>query len=199
MCIELGVQVVMNKPKSDSQQNTEGWRSINWRNVERYVFKLQKRIYAASRCGSVKRVRKLQKTLMRSWSNRVLAVRRVTTENQGKKTAGVDGVKAWSPKARLDLTERLRLTRKSMPTRRVWILKPGKSEKRPLSIPTMFDRALQAVVKAALEPEWEAVFEENSYGFRPGRCCHDAIRQIKNCLHSKDKYVLDADISRLMS
>ncbi|MGH8002109.1 MAG: reverse transcriptase N-terminal domain-containing protein [Brasilonema sp.] len=153
---------------------------MNWRNVERYVFKLQKRIYAASRCGNVKRVRKLQKTLMRSWSNRVLAVRRVTTENQGKKTAGVDGVKALSQKARLDLTERLRLTGKSMPTRRVWIPKPGKSEKRPLSIPTMFDRALQAVVKAALEPEWEAVFEENSYGFRPGRCCH-ADRQESFC------------------
>ncbi len=79
----------MNKPKSDS---TEGWKAINWRKAERYVFKLQKRIYPASRRGDVKQVRKLQKTLMRSWFNRVLSVRRVTQDNTGKKTAGVDGI-----------------------------------------------------------------------------------------------------------
>lgn len=73
----------MEKPKSDSQTNTEGWNAINWEQAEKYVFKLQKRIYAASRCGNVKRVRKLQKTLMRSWSNRMLAVRRVTQDNTG--------------------------------------------------------------------------------------------------------------------
>ena len=186
----------MNKPNSDSQMNTEGWKTINWRQVERYVFKLQKRIYAASRRGDVKQCRKLQKTLMRSWSNKVLAVRRVTVENQGKKTAGVDGVKSLSPKARLELAGQLKLTGKSKPTRRVWIPKPGRDEKRPLGIPIMYDRALQAVIKAALEPEWEAVFEPNSYGFRPGRSCHDAIKQIKNCIQNKAKYVLDADIAK---
>jgi RNA-directed DNA polymerase len=186
----------MDKPKSDSQLNTEGWKTINWRQAEKYVFKLQKRIYAASRCGNVTRVRKLQKTLMRSWYNRVLAVRRVTVENQGKKTAGVDGVCSLSKQARLDLAKRLKLTGFSMPTRRVWIDKPGKSEKRPLSIPTMYDRALQAVVKAVLEPEWEARFEESSYGFRPGRSTHDAIAHVKLAIKSKAKYVLDADISR---
>lgn len=158
----------MEKPKSDSETNTEGWKDINWQKAERYVFKLQKRIYAASRCGNIRKVRKLQKTLMRSRSNRVLAVRRVTTENQGRKTAGVDGVKSLSPAARYSLSRQLKLTGKSKPTRRVWIPKPGKEEKRPLGIPTMYDRALQAVIKAALEPEWEAVFEPNSYGFRPG-------------------------------
>ena len=186
----------MDKSNSDSFENTEGWRSINWQQVERYVFKLQKRIYAASRCGDAKRVRKLQKTLMRSWSNRVLAVRRVTVENQGKKTAGVDGVKSLPPEARLDLAKRLRPTGKSMPTRRVWIPKPGKEEKRPLGIPTMYDRALQAVVKAAIEPEWEAIFEPSSYDFRPGRSCHDAVAHIKLAIKSKAKFVLDADISR---
>lgn len=186
----------MQKPNSDSIMNTEGWKTINWRKAERYVFKMQKRIYAASRRGDVKRCRKLQKTLRRSWSNRVFAVRRVTVENQGKKTAGVDGVKALSPEARLELVGELKLTGKSKPTRRVWIPKPGREEKRPLGIPTMYDRALQAVVKAALEPEWEAVFEPNSYGFRPGRSCHDAIKQIKICIQSKAKYVLDADIAR---
>ena len=183
-------------PKSDSQQNTEGWGDIDWRKVERYVFKLQTRIYAASRHGEVKKVRKLQRTLMRSWSNRVLAVRRVTQDNTGKNTAGVDGVKSLSPVARFKLVGQLKLTGLSKPTRRVWIPKPGKSEKRPLGIPTMYDRALQGVVKSTLEPEWEARFEPNSYGFRPGRSCHDAIRQIKYCIGGSAKYVLDADIAQ---
>ncbi|MEG4390783.1 group II intron reverse transcriptase/maturase, partial [Microcoleus sp. N9_A2] len=186
----------MNKPNSDLETNTEGWKAINWRQAERYVFKLQKRIFAASRCGDVKKVRKLQKTLMRSWSNRILSVRRVTQDNQGKKTAGVDGFKSLSPAARLELARELKLTGKSKPTRRVWIPKPGSNEKRPLGIPVMYDRALQAVVKSALEPEWEAIFEPNSYGFRPGRSCHDAIRQIKNCIQHKAKFVLDADIAK---
>lgn len=182
--------------KSDSTLDTEGWKTIDWRQAERYVFKLQKRIYAASRCGDIQRVRKLQKTLMRSWSNRVLAVRRVTQDNQGKKTAGVDGIKSLSPAARFDLAKGLFINGKSKPTRRIWIPKPGKTELRPLSIPTIFDRALQAVVKATLEPEWEARFEPSAYGFRPGRSCHDAIKHIKNCIVSKAKYVLDADISQ---
>jgi len=186
----------MNKPKSDLATNTEGWKAINWRQAERYVFKLQKRIFAASRCGDVKKVRKLQKTLMRSWSNKILSVRRVTQDNQGKKTAGVDGVKSLSPAERLELARELKLTGRSKPTRRVWIPKPGSNEKRPLGIPVMYDRALQAVVKSALEPEWEAIFEPNSYGFRPGRSCHDAIRQIKVCIQHKAKFVLDADIDK---
>ena len=186
----------MKKPKSDLSTNTEGWKAINWRQAERYVFKLQKRIFAASRCGDVKKVRKLQKTLMRSWSNRILSVRRVTQDNQGKKTAGVDGLKSLSPAARLELARELKLTGKSKPTRRVWIPKPGSNEKRPLGIPVMYDRALQAVVKSALDPEWEAIFEPNSYGFRPGRSCHDAVKQLKNCIQHRAKFVLDADIAK---
>jgi RNA-directed DNA polymerase len=186
----------MQKPNSGQSTDTEGWKQINWRKAERYVYKLQKRIFAASRCGDVKKVRKLQKTLMRSWFNKVLSVRRVTQDNQGKKTAGVDGVKSLSPGARLKLASELRITGKSKPTRRVWIPKPGKDEKRPLGIPVMFDRALQAVVKSAIEPEWEAIFEPNSYGFRPGKSCHDAIKQIKLCIQHKAKFVLDADIAK---
>ena len=186
----------MNKPNTDSELKTVGWDSINWQKVDRYVYKLQKRIYAASRRGETKQVRKLQKTLMRSWSNKVLSVRRVTQENRGKKTAGVDGVKNLSPAARMKLVGQLKLTGKSKPTRRVWIPKPGKDEKRPLGIPTIHDRALQALLKNVLEPEWEAQFEPNSYGFRPGRSCHDAIRQIKLSIQTKAKYVLDADIAK---
>jgi len=127
----------VNKPNTDSASKTVGWDNINWPKVNRYVFKLQKRIYAASRRGESQKVRKLQKTLMNSWSCKVFAIRRVTQENRGKKTAGVDGVKNLSPAARTLLVGQLKLTGKSQPTRRVWIPKPGQDEKRPLGIPTM--------------------------------------------------------------
>ncbi|WP_414519919.1 reverse transcriptase N-terminal domain-containing protein, partial [Nostoc sp. PCC 9305] len=172
------------------------WKDIPWRKLERVVYKLQKRIYRASLRGDVKALRKLQKTLMKSWYAKCLAVRRVTQDNQGKKTAGVDGIKTLSPAARLKLVANLKLGSKVKPTRRVWIPKPGADEKRPLGIPTMYDRALQALVKQALEPEWEARFEPNSYGFRAGRSCHDAIEAIFNSISKKAKYVLDADISK---
>ncbi len=172
------------------------WRQINWRQLEKRVFKLQKRIYQASKRGDVKALRRLQKTLMKSWSARALAVRRVTQDNTGKKTAGVDGVKSLSPAARLKLVNKLTLGSKVSPTRRVWIPKPGTEEKRPLGIPTMNDRALQALVKLALEPEWEARFEPNSYGFRIGRSCQDAIGAIYIAINQKAKYVLDADIAK---
>lgn len=172
------------------------WRHIDWRKLERCVFKLQKRIYRASQRGDVKAVRRLQKTLMKSWSARCLSVRRVTQDNQGKKTAGVDGLKSLTPKQRLALVANLKLGSKVAPTRRVWIPKPGTEEKRPLGIPTMKDRALQALVKLALEPEWEARFEPNNYGFRPGRSCQDAIGQIFTVISQKAKFVLDADLAK---
>src|SRR5919199_2957557 len=172
------------------------WRHIDWQKLEKRVFKLQKRIYRASSRGDVRAVRRLQKTLMRSWSAKCLAVRRVTQDNQGKKTAGVDAIKSLSAVQRLKLVKNLKLSRKAKPTRRVWIPKPGTEEKRPLGIPTMTDRALQALVKQALEPEWEALFEPNSYGFRPGRSCHDAIGAIFISIRQKAKYVLDADIAK---
>jgi RNA-directed DNA polymerase len=153
---------------TQSQQLMVEWHKIDWRKLERRVYKLQKRIYRASQRGDVKAVRRLQKTLMKSWSARALSVRRVTQDNTGKKTAGVDGIKSLSPAARLKLVNNLKLGSKVSPTRRVWIPKPGTEEKRPLGIPTIKDRALQALVKLALEPEWEARFEPNSYGFRPG-------------------------------
>jgi len=172
------------------------WKNIPWRKLERVVFKLQKRIYRASQRGDVKATRRLQKTLMKSWYARCLAVRRVTQDNQGKGTAGVDGVKTLSPVARLRLVANLELGSKAKPTRRVWIPKPGTEEKRPLGIPTMYDRALQALIKMALEPEWEMRFEPNSYGFRPGRSCQDAIEAIFTSINQKPKFVLDADIAK---
>ncbi len=172
------------------------WKNINWRKVERCVFKLQKRIYRASQQGDVKLVHKLQRLLLKSWYAKLLAVRRVSQDNQGQKTAGVDGVKSLTPKQRMALAKKLKLGHKSKPTRRVWIPKPNTDEKRPLGIPTMEERALQALVKLALEPEWEAKFEPNSYGFRPGRSVHDAIGAIYISINKMDKFVLDADIAK---
>jgi RNA-directed DNA polymerase len=175
----------------------EDWAAIPWRKLERSVYRLQKRIFRASCRGDVRAVRSVQRLLMKSKAARCLAVRRVTQDNQGKHTAGIDGVASVPPEQRLLLVERLRHpeTIKPRPVRRVWIPKPGTRDKRPLGIPVMADRALQALVKLALEPEWEARFEPNSYGFRPGRSAHDALAAIFMATSKKDKYVLDADIA----
>ena len=175
------------------------WNTLPWRAIEKEVFKLQKRIYQAAHRGEVKTVHKLQRLLTTSWYACLLAVRRVTQDNQGKKTAGIDGVKSLLPEQRLTLARRLQKTpfdSHASPVRRVWIPKPGKDEKRPLGIPVMEDRARQMLIKLALEPEWEAHFEPNSYGFRPGRSAHDAIEAIFNSIKQKAKYVLDADIAK---
>ncbi|HJZ59528.1 MAG TPA: group II intron reverse transcriptase/maturase, partial [Gemmataceae bacterium] len=163
---------------------------------ERDVFKLQKRIYRASARGDTKAVRRLQKLLLDNRAAKLLAVRRVTQDNSGKNAAGVDGVKSLPPRARLALAASLRLSGEADPVRRVHIPKPGSEELRPLGIPTIHDRALQTLVRFALEPEWEARFEPNSYGFRPGRSCWDAIQAIYIAVGRKDKYVLDADIAK---
>ncbi len=185
------------KRNQDSVNPNLKWKDINWKKVEKYVFKLQKLIYRASSRGKIRKMRKYQRLLTKSYYARLLAVRRVTQENQGKKTAGVDGIKNLPPMQRFNLVNLLSSRYlKASPTRRVWIPKPGKDEKRPLGIPTMYDRALQALVKLGMEPEWEARFEPNSYGFRPGRSTHDAIAAIFNSIRYKPKYVLDADISR---
>src|ERR1051326_845487 len=177
---------------------SEDWSMLPWRKLEQHVYRLQKRIYRASERGNVVAVHRLQHLLMRSRSAQLLAVRRVTQDNQGKKTAGVDGKTALTPKERLDLVPELHPQhsrhQKLHPLRRVWIPKPGKTEKRPLGIPTIQDRASQALAKLALEPEWEARFEPNSYGFRPGRSAHDAVSYIFNCIRETPKCVLDADI-----
>ena len=177
-------------------KNQVKWDEIDWRKVEKSVFKLQKRIYRAYVNGDVKKGKRLQKTLINSYNSRLLSVRKVSQDNRGKSTAGVDKVKSLTPIKRLAMAENLKPSDKAQPIRRVWIPKPGRDEKRPLGIPVMHDRATQALVKAALEPQWEWKFEPNSYGFRPGRGAHDAVEAIYGCIKQKSKYVLDADISK---
>ena len=178
-----------------SLKTTDIWKTINWAKVQRKVFKLQKRLYQASLSGQNAKARRLQRLLVKSYYAKLLAIRKVTQDNQGKKTAGIDGIKSITPKQRLELSQNLSKYQKAKPLRRKWIPKPN-GEKRPLGIPTINDRVRQALVKLALEPQWEARFEGESYGFRPGRSAHDAMSRIFLSIKQGEYYILDADISK---
>jgi RNA-directed DNA polymerase len=177
----------------------EDWQVLPWKQFQRNVYRLQKRIYQAAQRGDWKRVHNLQRLLLRSWSARCLAVRQVTQDNRGKRTPGVDGVASLTPPERLALAKKLcHLTDwRANVIRRVYIPKASNpNELRGLGIPVMADRACQALIKQAIEPEWEAQFEANSYGFRPGRSIHDAIEAIFNHIRLKPKAVFDGDIEK---
>jgi RNA-directed DNA polymerase len=177
------------------------WRQIDWRSVEGNVRRLRQRIFTASKAGDLARVRRLQRVMLASRSNALVSVRRVTERNAGRLTAGVDGEVVLTPEAKLALADRIGHGTepfKAMPVRRVYIPKPGSSKRRPLGIPVILDRAHQARVVNALEPEWEARFEPKSYGFRPGRGCHDAIQAIFQVVKGRSPkrlWVLDADLA----
>ena len=174
------------------------WKAIQWKRAQKVVTKLQQKIFQASLEQNNHKLQLYQNKLLNSDSAKRLAVRKVTQDNRGKKTAGVDGIRHLQPEERLELVQRLRLNNCADPIRRVYIPKPGTDEKRPLGIPTIRDRAKQALAKMALEPEWEARFEPNSYGFRPGRSTRDAVEAIHHTLRGTKtgKFVLDADISK---
>jgi RNA-directed DNA polymerase len=172
------------------------WQDIPWKKVHRHVFRLQKRIYRTTQRGEVRVARRLQNLLMKSWYARLLAVRRISQDNRGKKTAGVDGVKSLTPAQRWRLAKAICLDGKATPLRRTWIAKRGSDEKRPLGIPTQHDRARQTLVRQALEPEWEARLSPHTYGFRPGRSCWDAIGAIFLRIQARPQYALKADIQK---
>jgi RNA-directed DNA polymerase len=173
------------------------WQDIPWKKVHRHVFRLQKRIYRATRRGDVRTVHKLQKLLVKSWYARLLAVRRITQDNRGRHTAGIDGVKSLTPPQRWRLANELGLDGKASALRRTWIPKRGSTtDKRPLGIPTQADRARQTLVRQALEPQWEAKLSAHAYGFRPGRSCHDAIGAIFTTIRYRPQYALKIDIAK---
>lgn len=182
---------------SNNNSKNITWNNVDWKSTSNYVRRIQNRIYKAKRNGDKKRVHKLQNFLINSIAAKLIAVRQVTTLNQGRKTPGVDKQIVTTPTEKMQLVRSLQLDGVALPIRRVWIPKPGKSEKRPLGIPVIRERAKQALAKLALEPEWEATFEPNSYGFRPGRRTHDAIEAIFKCLNrNTPKWVFDADIRK---
>ena len=187
---------LVNGPEGDDSD----WLSIDWQQVEADVRRLRQRIFTASRAGDLKKVRNLQKLMLRSRANALLSVRRVTERNAGRKTAGVDGsVVVTAPgKAFLaDSVQRHDASWKPKPVKRVYIEKAN-GKRRPLGIPVIVDRVKQAQVVNALEPEWEARFEPKSYGFRPGRGCHDAVERIFVRVRGKSAHrcwVLDADLT----
>ena len=173
------------------------WNAIDWHQQERRVRNLRQRIFRATRAGEWKRVRSLQKLMLRSRANRLVSVRRVAQLNQGKNTPGVDKVLLKTPAARGRMVDHLAHYQlwTAKPARRVYIAKAN-GKLRPLGIPVMIDRCIQSMIKNALEPSWEARFEGCSYGFRPGRGCHDAIEKIYGLArpNKRKKWILDADI-----
>lgn len=176
------------------------WDTVRWHQAERDVRRLRQRIFTASQAGDLKKVRNLQKLMLRSRSNALVAVRRVTEINAGRKTAGVDGKVAVTSEQKTELVDWM-LHRAEpwspRPVKRVYVPKSN-GRRRPLGIPVIADRCLQALTVNALEPEWEARFEPKSYGFRPGRGCHDAIVAIHTTASRTDAkrlWVLDADLA----
>jgi RNA-directed DNA polymerase len=178
------------------------WDAIDWRTCEDNVRRLRQRIFKAAQDGDLATVRNLQKLMLRSRSNTLVSVRQVTQRNAGRLTPGIDGEVALTSEVRGEVAARVHRSAsawKPVSVRRVYIPKASNPAKlRPLGIPVIMDRCHQARVRHALEPEWEARFEARSYGFRPGRGCHDAIEAIYAVCkgpRSKRVWILDADLA----
>jgi RNA-directed DNA polymerase len=184
--------------RASAHVSHKDWYSIDWNTIQKYVTKLRQRIYRAEQQNKRRRVRKLQRLLLRSKANLLLSIRRVTQQNTGKRTPGVDGYTASQSNERIKLYQQLLkrnvFQHRPKPAKRTFIAKKN-GKLRPLGIPTIRDRVYQNVIKNALEPQWEVKFEASSYGFRPKRSPHDAISNLFNKLstNSKKKWVFEGD------
>ena len=180
-----------------STSDITDWSSIQWKKVEKYVNKQQKRIYSAEKEGNAHKVRNIQRMLTNSKSVVLLAVRRVTQINKGKRTPGIDGKIILTDKERGELVDKIMSSKiechKPKPAYRKYIKKKS-GKLRPLGIPVIIDRVYQEIVRIILEPQAEAQFEPTSYGFRPNRSVHDAIERIFNNIRGgKWVYVYEGD------
>ncbi len=191
----------VNGPEGLPRFDGDAWERVDWRHHEEQVRRLRGRIFKAVQEGDWPLARNLQKLMLRSWANTLVSVRQVTQRNTGRRTAGIDGLVALTSQARAEMAVQVHASigsHQPSPVRRVYVPKASdKTKMRPLGIPVLSDRCHQARVRNALEPEWEARFEPRSYGFRPGRGCHDAIESLFNTLHGKSRrvWILDADLA----
>lgn len=184
--------------KSAVSPRVQDWELINWKKIYAYVKKLRQRIFRAEQLGQKRKLRKLQRLMIRSKANLLLSIKRVTQINKGKQTPGIDSQTVLSSGDRIKLFNLLVKYNikyiRPRPARRVYI--PKKNGKmRPLGIPIIKDRIFQNIVKNALEPQWEARFEPSTYGFRPKRSTQDAIVNLFTKLHSKStrKWIFEGD------
>jgi len=194
--MNVRISITSQDEKLTNMQLGNQWNNIDWKKVEKHVNRLQIRITKAVKECKWYLVKKLQYLLTHSYYAKLLATRK-PTQNTGKRTAGVDG-ETWSSskakmKAALNLTDKKYVAK---PLKRVFIEKPGKKKKRPLGIPTMYDRAMQSLYAMALEPIAEATGDRTSFGFRKFRSSHDACEQVFVCTCKKNspEWILEGDI-----
>jgi RNA-directed DNA polymerase len=191
-----------NGPEGQPRKAPAQWDNTDWRAQEELVRRLRQRIFTAAQEQDWPRVRNLQKLMLRSRANTLVSVRQVTQRNAGRGTAGIDGEVALTPEARAQVAVRVHQSRSSWRPRDVRLVyipnASNRAQLRPLGLPVLMDRCHQQRVRHALEPEWEARFEPRSYGFRPGRGCHDAIAAIYNVCKgpmARRVWALDADLA----
>lgn len=185
-----------------SSNTSESWKTLPWKQFQKDVFRLQRRVYKAIQAGDERRATSLQRLILKSTAARAMAVRQVTQLNAGKKTPGVDGKASLSYEERAELIEELRSIGSNWEHQKLREIPIPKKDgtTRTLKVPTMADRAWQCLAKYALEPAHEATFHARSYGFRTGRGAQDAQKFVFQNLNSYargiEKRVIELDIEK---